>query len=155
MHMLWAVLCLLLVPVASQAAYQNPTKESVQILPDGSTQATFRFTGDAGEPPLDLVMRPEEGTNLADIRRWVGRQLSTLNNKRSVERVLAGIVGPVAPLPQLSPPDPPAPTALEVCQQKYARYREFTGSGLGGEFVTALAALKADIEATCAGELLP
>lgn len=149
------VLVAMLLPCIAQAAYQNPTKESVQILPDGSAQVTFRFTGDAGEPTLDLVMRPEEGATLADIRRWVGRQLSTLNNKRSVERVLAGISGHLAPLPQLTPPTPPTPTALQVCQQKYERYKEFSNSGLGGAFVTALASLKTDIEATCAGELLP
>lgn len=147
--------CMLALPGLAFATYQNPTKESVQILSDGSAQVTFRFTGDAGEPPLDVVMRPAQGATLADIRRWVGLQLSTLNNKRSVERVLNGITGPLAPLPQLAPPAPPAPTALQVCQQKYARYREFAGSGLAGAVATAVAALKADIESTCAGELLP
>jgi len=142
----------LLLTTDAFAAYQNPTKESVENLPDGATRILFRFAGDDGEPVVILPLRLEAGMTTADVRRWVGRMLRHLDDQHTIKKAVDGLTGPVAPLPPLTPTRE-TPTALQVCQGKYERFLRMKDSGLGGTIGGKFTALQADIEANC-GALL-
>lgn len=139
------VLCV--VPYSAQAAYQNPTKVSEQVLSDGSTQITLRFTGGNGEPTVERVLRLDVGMTPADVRRWVGRELARLDGQHTIKAAVAALNGPITPLP--TPPRPSLPpTAKQIWNKKYQAYVTYKDSGLGGQVSLDLAALKLDLEAT-------
>lgn len=126
-------------------AYRNPTIESRQVLTDGSTQLTLRFTGDADEPTRECTFLLEVGMTAADVRRFVWRELSRLNALHAIKVVVEAVSGPIPPL---APSPPPAPTAKQIWCEKYARFLQHKDSGLGGAVADALTALKVDLEST-------
>jgi len=138
---------LLLAPYTVEAAYQNPTKVSEQILPDGSTQVTLQFRGNAREPTVERVLRLEVGMTAADVRRWVGRELARLDGQHAIKEAVAALNGPIPPLPTPAVTTP-APTAKEVWRKKYQAYITHKDAGLGGQVALDLDALKLDLENT-------
>lgn len=139
------VILFILLPTSAMAAYQNPTVESKQILPDGSTQITLRFTGDDNEPIVERTFRLTDETKAEDVQRFIGRELKRLNDSRSSRTDFDAIGKTIPPLP----PNPEREkSAKQVWRDKYERYQQYKNSGLGGAVEADLDELKADLETT-------
>lgn len=141
----------LLAPVAAQAAYQNPTVTGNDRQQNGSTQLTFQFTGNSGEPTVIRQYTVNPASTITALRNWVDGVIAELDLMHTAASLAA--LQPGQTVPRLAPV-PPAPTAKQVWRGKIFRYDQGCKSSFAGAVATACAALKADIESTYAAGFL-
>lgn len=136
----------LLTPVLSYAAYNRAEVLLKDVLPNGATKLTVRFSGNAGESLVDREYTVGPTTTPTNVRNWVDLILTELNSTVSANALLA--VGPGTVIPRLTPVVPAAP-AKDVWQRKVADYAQFCTRGFTGLLIaTDCTALKGDIETT-------
>lgn len=140
------ILLFLLAPSLASAAYLNQA-EVLRYEQDqnGAARLIMRFTGNAGEEIVDRPYSISASSTFARLRNWVELVSTELNLART-----AGKAPQVAPGSLVSglTPSVPAPTAKNTWKAKVRIYTELDGHGFTGAVAAALAALKADIEAT-------
>jgi hypothetical protein len=140
------VLLLLCVPSVGLAAYQNPTVLKNDATGDGGAAITFQFAGNAGEPIVVKVYTVQQNSTVTALRNWVDDTIVELNLLFTAKTLPS--LQPGQTVPRLAR-TPPVPTAKQVWLDKLERYKNFKDTPLAvAGYTNAVAALKADLEAT-------
>ena len=145
MRGLLIAIILVLLPAWASAAYQNPVVIANERQQDGRTKLVFEFTGTAAEPVVRRPFIVLPSTTPTILRNWIDATLNELDLMHAAATLPS--VQPGQTVPRLAPV-PPTPTAKSVWRRKVEIYKQFAGNSFTGAIATALAALKADIEAT-------
>lgn len=148
------ILCLivsLLVPNLAFAAYQNPQIVSNTPQANGAVKLVFAFSGNAGEPTVQLTYLVQHTTTVQGLRNWIDETMTGLDLVRTAGTLPAlqpgQTINRLASTPSVKP-------AVRVWAEKMEKYLRVKDAGVTA-MTADLATLKADLEATYqAGYLL-